>query len=320
MTILVTGANGFVGTALCRRLVQGGHNVRGVMRTLTSAEASQAGEVVVVDDIGPGTDWCGSLDGVDAVVHLAGRVHVLADSAADPITEFRRVNTAGTERLARAAAAAGVRRFVFISSIKVNGESSQSVPFLAEDRPAPKSPYAISKWEAEQILRRVAADTGLEMVVIRPPLVYGPGVKANFLRLLQWVDRGIPLPLASVDNRRSLVALDNLVDLIVRCVEHPAAAGQVFLVSDGEDLSTPELVRRIAVKMGRSPKLFPFPPALLRYGARVLGKQAAVERLCGSLQVNIGKTKQVLAWTPPVTADEALERTVEWYRNGSVIG
>lgn len=318
MTVVVTGASGFVGAALCQRLTQGGWGVRGVVRHPSKTAVVPGCEVVVVGDIDGGVDWSGALDGVGVVVHLAGRVHVEAESAIDPLAEFRRVNTEGTVRLARAAAEAGARRFVYISSIKVNGERSPRAPFVAEDKPVPGEPYAISKWEAEQALFEVAADTGMEVVIIRPPLVYGPGVKANFLRLMQWVDRGIPLPLAGVENRRSLVALDNLVDLIARCVEHHAAAGQVFLVSDGEDLSTPELVRRIAVKMGCPSRLFLFPPALLRLGARIVGGQAVVDRLCGSLQVDIVKTQRLLGWRPPVTVDAALERTVRWYRDDSL--
>lgn len=250
------------------------------------------------------------------VVHLAARVHVMNDKSPDPLAEFRRVNVEGTAALARQAAAAGVRRFVFLSSVKVNGEFTEAVqPFTADDEPAPEDPYGVSKYEAEKLLQKIAAETGMEVVIIRSPLVYGPGVKANFESMMRWLARGVPLPLAAVtENRRSLLALDNLVDLIVTCLNHPAAANQTFLVSDGEDLSTAELLKRMGAAMGQTVRLFYMPPALLRLGATVLNKPGIYQRLCGSLRLDITKTKHVLEWSPPVTVDEGLRRAAEGFR------
>ncbi len=232
------------------------------------------------------------------------------DTSADPLAAFRQTNTAGTLHLARQAAAAGVRRFVFVSSVKVNGEgTAEGSPFTAADAPAPQDPYGISKMEAEQGLRQIAVDTGMEVVIVRPPLVYGPGVKANFATLMRWLQRGIPLPLGAVtDNRRSLVALDNLVDLLITCIHHPAAANQTFLVSDGEDLSTTALLRRMGQALGKPALLLPVPPALLALGAKVLGKGDVAQRLLGSLQVDITHTRETLGWTPPIGVDEGLRR------------
>jgi nucleoside-diphosphate-sugar epimerase len=250
------------------------------------------------------------------LVHLAARVHVMQDAFADPLTEFRKVNVAGTENLARQAAKAGVKRFVFLSSIKVNGEFTEAgQPFTADDVPAPEDPYGISKHEAERLLLQIAAETGMEVVIIRPPLVYGPCVKANFESMMRWLARGVPLPLAAVtQNRRSLLALDNLVDLIVTCLHHPAAANQTFLVSDGEDLSTAQLLKRMGSAMGRPARLFHMPPALMKLGATLLNKRAIYQRLCGSLQLDIAKTRQLLGWTPPVSVDQGLRRAAEGFR------
>lgn len=236
----------------------------------------------------------------------------MQDRSADPLAEFRRVNVDGTLNLAWQAAAAGVRRFIFVSSVKVNGESTQADrPFTADDQPSPADPYGLSKFEAEVGLSAVASQTGMELVIVRPPLVYGPGVKANFAAMMRWVARGVPLPLASVtQNRRSLVAVENLADLLVRCLEHPAAAGQTFMVSDGEDLSTAELLMRLNRAMGRSPRLFPFPPSILYLGAEVLGRGGVAGRLLDNLQVDISKTQTLLDWRPPLGVDEALARTV----------
>jgi len=312
-TVLVTGANGFVGRALCAELARRKYGVRGVVRDL-SRSAGLHCKLAVMGDIGPAVDWSAVLDGVDTFVHLAARVHVMQDSAADPLAEFRKVNVDGTLNLARQAAAAGVGRFTFISSIKVNGEGAPlGRPYTADDAPAPEDPYGVSKREAEDGLRQLAVETGMEVVIIRPPLVYGPGVKANFHALLRAVARGIPMPLGAIHNRRSLVALDNLVDLIITCIDHPAAANQTFLVSDGEDLSTPELIRRMARALGRPARLIPVPTAVLMAGATLLGKREVAARLCGSLQVNITKARKVLGWTPPVSVDEGLRRTAEHY-------
>ncbi|MGB1222496.1 MAG: NAD-dependent epimerase/dehydratase family protein, partial [Alcanivoracaceae bacterium] len=252
-----------------------------------------------------------SLSGVDCVVHCAARVHQMNDQASDPLASFRRHNRDATLVLARAAADAGVRRFVFISSIKVNGEQTRpGQPFRADDRPAPEDPYGQSKAEAEEGLRAVAAETGMEVVIIRPPLVYGPGVRANFAALMGLVARGLPLPFGRVDNRRSLVFLDNLVDLVLTCCDHPAAAGQVFLVSDDDDLSLARLVRELAAAMGRPARLLPVPVSVMSLVARLLGRADLVKRLFGSLQVEVGPTRERLGWTPPVTVSDAFRRTV----------
>jgi UDP-glucose 4-epimerase len=310
-TVLVTGANGFAGRALCAELVRRGYKVRGAVRSL-SRISDPIGEPVEVGDINAATDWSGMLAGIDAVIHLAARVHLMREDAVDPLAEFRKVNVEGALNLAGQAAKAGVRRFIFISSIKVNGESTPlGKPYTADDKPAPSDPYGISKHEAEEALRQIAAETGMEVVIIRPPLVYGPGVKANFLTLMRWLNKGLPLPLGAIDNKRSLVALDNLLDLIVTCMDHPGAVNQTFLVSDGDDLSTPELMRRIASALGRRAWLLPVPIWLLQICAGLLGKRSAVQKLCGSLQLNIDKTREQLGWMPPLRVDEALRITAE---------
>ena len=277
--VLVTGANGFVGRALCGALI-GRCQVRGAVRR-PGEGCSLDGAELVPGSLSADFDWTDALVGVSVVVHCAARVHVMNEESADPLAEFRRVNVDGTLRLARQAAAAGVRRFVFLSSIKVNGEQTQpGEPFTADQQPNPGDPYGVSKMEAEEGLRALARETGMEVVIIRPPLVYGPGVKANFLAMMRWLKRGIPLPLAAVTgNRRSLVALDNLVDLIVTCLDHPAAANQTFLVSDGESLSTAALLRRMGEALGRPARLIPVPVRLLKLGATLLGKPGMAQRL-----------------------------------------
>jgi nucleoside-diphosphate-sugar epimerase len=319
MKIFLTGATGFVGSRLCRLLVGCDYVVCAALRHSWLPDGLAVQEQVVVGDIDSGTRWGAALHDVDCVVHLAARVHVMEDDSNDPLAEFRRVNVEGTLNLARQAVAAGVNRFVFISSIKVNGEKTGDGGlggegiFCETDVPAPQDAYAVSKVEAEQRLMKLAAETGLEVVIIRPPLVYGPGVKANFYKMMCWLDRGVPLPLGAVYNKRSLVALDNLVDLIMTCIEHPAAVNQVFLAGDGEDLSTTELLRRMAKALGRPARLIPVPVKLLEIGAALLGKRAVIQRLCGSLQVDISKAREVLGWTPPVSVDEALEKTAKGY-------
>lgn len=311
MTTLVTGANGFVGSALCTRLRRDGVSVRGTARTLNS-QLGFADDVAIAP-LSSETDWTSALRNVEQVVHLAARVHVMNDKNSDPLAEFRRVNVEGTANFARQAAATGVRRFIFLSSIKVNGEfTTVRQLFTADDVPAPEDPYGVSKHEAEQLLRQIATETGMEVVIIRPPLVYGPGVKANFESMMRWLARGVPLPLAAVtNNRRSLVALDNLVDLIVTCLNHPAAANQTLLVSDGEDLSTADLLRRVGAALGRPARLFYVPTTLLKLGATVVSKPGIYERLCGSLQLDITKTRQLLDWTPPLSVDEGLRRAAD---------
>jgi nucleoside-diphosphate-sugar epimerase len=269
--------------------------------------------VFEIGEIGPDTDWRTALSGVDVVAHLAARVHVMHEGSADPLAAFRRVNVEGTVQLARCAAAAGVRRLVFLSSVKVNGESSAR-PFTEADAPAPADAYGTSKWEAELALAALARDGAFEVVTLRPPLVYGPGVRANFLRLMQAVVLGIPLPLGAIDNRRSLVYLGNLVDAIVACLAHPDVADRTWLVSDGEDLSTPVLVRRLASALAVRPRLLPVPPAMLRVLGALIGKRAAVERLTGSLQVDSTALRHAAGWSPPFTVDQGLADTARWFR------
>jgi len=312
--ILVTGANGFIGRVLCGVLADAGNEVRGSARDSQHITIkNQACEYISVGDIDSNTDWAPALNGVDAVVHLAARVHVMRETAVDPLMEFQRVNVEGTERLARQAVSLGVKRFVYVSSIKVNGQKTTDDSFAADDLPAPQDPYAISKWVAEQVLHQIAGETGLEVVVIRPPLVYGPGVRGNFLRLLRLVDRGLPLSFGSIENRRSLVSVFNLCDLLRICLEHPKACGEVFLIKDGEDLSTAEIIRRIARAMHRPCRLVRIPAPLLRLAGALVGRRAEVDRLCDSLQMDMEKTRVLLNWTPPVSIAEGLERTVEWF-------
>ncbi len=307
--VLLTGASGFVGRSLLDRLRRDGYDVRVAARGRRTLDD---GTPVDVDaDLGEAFDWRPALAACGTVVHSGGRAHVTRETAANPLVEFRRVNVEGTMRLARHAVEAGVRRFVYLSSIKVNGESTApGRPFRSDDPADPRGPYGLSKYEAETGLRELGKTTGMEVVVIRPVLVYGPGVKANFRSLMGLVHRGMPLPFGLVDNRRSLVGIDNLTDLVVTCIARPVAAGKVFLVSDGDDLSTPELIRRIARAMGRRPRLLPVPPGLMTLGAAVLGRKEVASRLLGSLQVDIAPTCDTLGWSPPVSVDDGLARTV----------
>mgnify|MGYP001815232946 CR=1 FL=1 len=266
-------------------------------------------------DLSAGPSLTDGLRGVNAVVHLAGRAHVMHDTAVDPERAFHEANVAATRHLARQAAAAGVRRFVFVSSIKVNGERTARRPFTELDEAAPEDAYARSKWAAELALQEIAAGTGMEIAIVRPPLVYGPGVRANFLRLMRLVERGVPLPLSGVRNRRSLVSVWNLCDLLSLCARHPAAAGETFLVSDREDLSTPELVHALADGLGRRARLFPFPVAALRAAAGLLGRAEMLDRLVDSLQVDCDKAAGLLDWRPCVPVREGLRRTAAWYRS-----
>jgi nucleoside-diphosphate-sugar epimerase len=313
MTIGVTGATGFVGRFLCRVLDERGCSVAALVRGVGTAPSGAARELVV-GDLAERPSLTGALRGIDIVVHLAGRAHVLKESAADPRQAYMRANAHATAHLASEAAAAGVRRLVFVSSVKVNGERTFERPFVETDPPAPEDDYGRSKLAAEQALYRIAADTGLEVVVIRPPLIYGPGVQANYLRLIRLADRGLPLPLGSVRNRRSMVSLWNLCGLIAAAAEQPAAAGETFLVSDQQDLSTPELIETLAAALGKPSRLLPFPVALLAVLGRASGQSGTVERLTGSLQVDSGKATRLLGWHPSVSVREGIARTVDWYR------
>lgn len=312
MKFLITGANGFVGAALCAELLHQGHSARAAVRSASSLV--EKAERVAVGEIDGKTDWTNALHDVDVVIHLAARVHVMHDESNDPLEEFRRVNVAGTEHLARSTAASGVKRLVYVSSIKVNGEAtSEGKKFSESDLPDPHDPYGISKMEAEQALHRVAAETGLEVVIVRPPLVYGAGVKGNFVQMLKVLAKGIPLPLASVHNRRSLIYVGNLVDALILCATHPAAAGNTYLVSDGEDISTPDLLRQLNAAMGHPARLLPCPQALLKLAGRLTGKSDQVERLLGSLQVDSGKIRRELNWNTPCTLEQGLRATTDWY-------
>ena len=305
--MLITGATGFIGRALGEKLAAQGWRVRGTVRSPGKEAGLPAGvEAVMVESVGPDTDWSEALAGVGAVVHLAARVHVMKETASDPLAEFRLVNAAGTENLARSAAQAGVHRLVFLSSIGVHGKSDHGRPLSEQDEPRPEDPYSASKWEAEQALHRVSRETGLETVILRPPLVYGPKAPGNFARLMGLVQRNLPLPLAGVKNRRSMIYIGNLVSSIITCLDHPGAAGRIFLVSDGEDVSTPELIRRMAAAAGRPARLFPFPFFLIRLAARLTGRSEDVERVLGSLTIDSQKISRDLGWKPPYTMAQGL--------------
>jgi nucleoside-diphosphate-sugar epimerase len=307
VNIVLTGATGFLGARLADQIDrQGDLNLTCIVR-----RALPAGDKceVVMGSLDACTDWSAALKSQEVVIHAAARAHIMKEEVADSLAEYRKVNVEGTLNLARQAGAAGIRRFIFISSIKVSGEqTSIGQPFFADDVPSPEDFYGISKHEAEQGLRQIAAETGMEVVVIRPPLVYGPGVKGNFASMIKLVGKGLPLPLGAVHNKRSLVALDNLVDLIVTCIDHPGAANETFLVSDGEDLSTTQLLRGVAEAMGKPSRLIPVPAGLLQFGATLLGKKAMAQRLLGSLQVDISHTRKCLNWTPPLTVKQGLQR------------
>jgi UDP-glucose 4-epimerase len=314
MRILVTGATGFIGRELLGRLARDDYTLSATVRN-ASSQLPVGVRKVVIGDIGPDTDWSYSLKGINAIVHLAARVHVLRDKVKDPLSQFRNINTLGTIRLARMAADAGVGRFVFLSSIKVNGENtSPGQPFLPDDAPAPNDPYGISKLEAEIGLLSLASESGMEVTIIRPTMVYGPGVKGNFLSLMKLVDKRIPLPFGAIYNSRSLTALGNLIDLIAICLEHPAAANQVFLASDGMDISTADLLRAVGVALSRPALLVPIPASPMATIGTLLGQNALVNRLLGDLQADIGKNAKLLGWRPPVLLQKELERTVDHYR------
>ena len=307
--VVVTGANGFVGSTLCPLLEAQGWIVRRAVRT-----AQQAGDFAV-GEMGPGAEWRPALEGANAIVHLAARTHVLHDTASDPLAEYRRINVEGTARLVQAAERASVMRFVLMSSIKVNGEITHGAPFTESMAPQPVDAYGITKREAEDAVRA----SSLDATILRPPLVYGPGVKANFLRLLDGVARRMPLPLAAIDNRRSLIYVKNLAHAITTSLEQPTAMGKTFLVRDTEQPSTPELIRRMGVALGRAPRLFACPPWLLAAGATIAGRADEWQRLSTSLEIDSSAIQQTLAWTPPYTLDQGLSATAEWYHSESPI-
>lgn len=308
MNVLVTGATGFVGKSLVATL-NAAYQVRIAVRV--PVESGKQKGCFFVGNIDGGTNWQHALTGVDVVIHLAARVHVMNEVEADPLAEFRQVNVEGTINLARQAIKAGVRRFIFVSSIKVNGEQTPfGQPFTALDTPSPQDAYGISKYEAEQGLLALAKETGLEVVIIRPPLIYGAGVKANFASMMRTVKRGIPLPLGAIHNKRSFVFVGNLVSLIIKCIDHPKAANQVFLVSDGHDVSTTELLQACAIALGVKSKLLPVPQKMIEVGAALVGKTAVMQRLCGNLQVDIEHTRRLLGWEPPYTVADGLKATV----------
>ena len=305
MNVLLTGASGFVGRRIANVLA---NNTGFYLTCVVRQQSSEAfGHELKIKSLGPAVDWSDAVVGQDVVIHAAARAHILRDGVADPLAEYRRVNVEGTRDLARQAARAGVRRFIFVSSIGVNGSVSRK-PFTERDNPNPTDFYAQSKLEAEQALKDIQCETGMEIVIIRPPLVYGPVAPGNFGSLVRWIDKGVPLPLGAIHNKRSLVALDNLVDLIISCLDHPAAANQVFLAGDGEDLSTTELLQGVAKAMGKPSRLVPVPAGLLMAGATVLGKRAMAQRLLGSLQVDISKARNLLGWQPPLTVEDGLKR------------
>lgn len=306
--LMVTGGSGFLGSALLARLLREEREVVAVGRSSVHLPL-QTVQVESFLDVEPLNDVLGA---VDTIVHCAARAHVMNDDTQNPLAEYRKVNVEGTLNLARQAGDAGVRRFVFVSSIKVNGESTElGKPFTEDKAPAPEDAYGVSKQESELALTALARETNMEVVIVRPPLVYGPGVKGNFATMIKLVESGIPLPLGAVRNKRSMVALDNLVDLIVTCIDHPAAANEVFIAGDGQDLSTTELLCGIGKAAGKPARLIPVPPGLLLFGAGMLGKKAIAQRVLGSLQVDITKAREVLGWQPPISVEEGLRRCFE---------
>lgn len=310
--VLVTGANGFVGGHLCREMLGRGWRIRAAARSFT--QLPDGVEAVVINDIDGDTDWTSALRGIDVVIHLAARVHVMKDPAADPLASFLKVNLHGTENLARQAVRAGAKRFVYVSSIKVNGEETRDLhSYTEQDIPAPQSPYGISKWQAEQVLGRIAKESGLQVVTIRPPLVYGPGVKGNFNSLLAALEKRVPLPLAGARNIRSLVYVGNLVSVLIACTTHPVAVGQTYLVCDGENVSTASLVKMLSAALGRNNRSFYFPAALLRIAAATVGRADQIDKLFGALRVSDAKLRNELGWVPPYTLEQGLCATAAWY-------
>jgi nucleoside-diphosphate-sugar epimerase len=311
--VLVTGSGGFIGRALCTRILTEGWQVRGTFRSESDVSRLPEGvEAFSIGSIDSDTKWDDALTGIDTVVHLAARVHVMDDVSSDPLAEYRKVNVEGTKCLAVSSANAGVKRFIFISSIKVNGEG-RAAAYNEDDEAAPQDPYSLSKWEAEQELHKITDKTDLETVILRSPLIYGPGVKANFLRLVKLINFGIPLPFRFIKNLRSLIYIGNLIDAMITCMTNPNAAGKTYLVSDGEDVSTPELVRRIGAASRRRSLMLPVPIWMMQMTGRITGKSDEVERLVGALTVDISKIRKELGWKPPYTMEYGLKETAKWY-------
>tara|TARA_R110001583_G_C5671425_1_gene411180 strand:- start:4945 stop:5904 length:960 start_codon:yes stop_codon:yes gene_type:complete len=315
MKVLVTGANGFVGTTLVTQLFANNFEVIGTVRSKDSILPDGVPRFLI-SDIADEIHWNNMLEGVSVVIHTAARVHVMDDSVANPLVEFRKVNVDATLRLARQAVNTGVKRFIFISSIKVNGEMTLTEQsFKPNDNNKPTDPYGLSKYEAEQGLLALAKETGMEVVIIRPPLVYGPGVRANFASMMKWINKGVPLPFGAIHNQRSLVALDNLVSFIIHCIDHPKAANEIFLISDGKDVSTSELLRKVAKAFGKQVWLLPIPVNWMSFVARLIGKGDVADRLFGSLQIDSSKIHDLLGWKPVITMDEQLKKIADAYLN-----
>ncbi len=308
-SILITGSTGFVGSALLLNLSMRHYSLRQLVRGKKGLDNPNI-KTFRIDDLDNVVDLSLPLKNLDVVIHLAARAHVMREAHVDPMAEYRRINVESTLNLARQAASLGVKRFIFVSSIKVNGECTEKdIPFRANDKPNPQDPYGISKLEAESALMQLSKETGMEVVVVRPPLVYGPKVKANFLSMMKWLHKSIPLPFGKIDNKRSLVFIDNLVDLLIRLIDHPKAAGQVFLVSDDHDVSTTALLKSMSFALGKKTLLIPVPVFLLQAVFFFMGKSSLSQRLLGSLRLDISKTKEILDWTPPVSFEEGIKRT-----------
>lgn len=314
MKICVTGITGFIGSVVGHKILDEGYSVVGTYRTCNKEINMPELSLFETGDINGTTDWTSALEGADAVVHTIARAHFVNDANSDSLEAYSRVNLHGSVNLARQAAASGVKRFIFLSSVKVNGDISP-VTYTEFDKPSPEDSYGISKMEAERALRQIANQTGMTVTILRPPLVYGPNVKANFLRLIQIVDRGIPLPLASIKNQRSLIYVENLADAIVRCIRHADTSFKTYLVSDGVDISTPDLIRMIASSLGKSARLFRAPPKILNGISRLIGKDTEMQRLIGSLYIDDTKIRQELNWVPPYTIEYGFKKTIEWYKS-----
>jgi nucleoside-diphosphate-sugar epimerase len=311
--VLVTGADGFIGKALCRRMLDEGWNVRGAIRSVEKKESLPNGvDAIEIGSIGPDTRWETALKDIEAVVHLAAQLNFKKHDSVETISLYRKTNVIGTIHLAKVAESMGVRRFIFLSSIKVIGEEKAG-PYTEKDKPIPIGPYGMFKLEAEEFLEEFNSCTSLEVVVLRPPLVYGPGVKGNFLKILKLVDKGVPLPFERVENHRSLIFIDNLIDAIITCLKHPDAAGEKYFVSDAEIVSTPEFIRRIAASLGRPARLFSLPPKLLHRVAKFAGMSETAMRLLDSLVVDTSKIRNELGWIPPYTQQEGLSLTAQWF-------